>query len=770
MTALVSRLTQDIQDLRQDKEYLRADVARLQAELDRERAEKERYRRRARELEELLEKGNAQPPSVKPEQFSSKLVGTVRKSPSLEITGFTEPPSPPHSVVDVDEPMEGSKPPVTEGEVDYESHDPNFAHLGDRHVQDEVDLYPSRADNTLRKRKVSDGSMTPHPSSKKPRSSHQPSESGTAPSPPLHPPSVLAPQPDALQEPSPSHTANPSNTSNIQQQHAPLTPPTPVPPLPFRPRANLGVGTSSLSAPAVPVPPLPFRPRPVRNFKIKEEEAVTLPTDIVANYLQDVPPFSINPDPSDVPFVSRKFLAKVYGGSDRQFLQYIEVPSTSSVSASSPSTSSTFTPAASIPPTRRRKPLMFPTPEMNPSMPLFPGDPGLIFTSRTEILKNGPWTVFRKKGTGKGKQKSVVWVYLGDYECTKVGRISKEEWAAQNDEVKKRWVKRVASKMTGCYLSMRARIGLRKAGIVPGSSSTSTSSSNSPTSETHDDDVGADDSTNNVSTSPPSSSTTVPSAEHSTSTSPTHQEQSDEDPDARYERLLHEEISAHRSRKPRHPITEHDILEALNRGEEGVDIVQLKCVAYDWEWVRDFEGRWERGERGKWWEGDDAGDDEEETGEGRDEASVKRQRADRTRSTLAVDQGALRRSGRTVTNARARGQVQAEQDAGAHEHIDTRGEATTAVALQLPPQPVPNAPPTSPQSIAASTTGPLDPASRPSEMNLGTARFSSEQDEGGGDIDDGYLSYVSEAEEMEMGSGGLDSLSDLTDLEGGDEI
>ncbi|RXW18755.1 hypothetical protein EST38_g7100 [Candolleomyces aberdarensis] len=98
-TALVSRLTLDIQDLRQDKEYLRADVARLQAELDRERAEKERYRRRARELEELLHRGNsaplpgdAHPALVKPEQFSSKLAGTVRKSPSLEIIGFTELP------------------------------------------------------------------------------------------------------------------------------------------------------------------------------------------------------------------------------------------------------------------------------------------------------------------------------------------------------------------------------------------------------------------------------------------------------------------------------------------------------------------------------------------------------------------------------------------------------------------------------------------------------------------------------------------------------
>jgi predicted nucleic acid-binding Zn-ribbon protein len=55
-TALVSRLTQDIEDLRQDKRYLRADVVRLREELQHERDEKERYTKRVKELEELLEK------------------------------------------------------------------------------------------------------------------------------------------------------------------------------------------------------------------------------------------------------------------------------------------------------------------------------------------------------------------------------------------------------------------------------------------------------------------------------------------------------------------------------------------------------------------------------------------------------------------------------------------------------------------------------------------------------------------------------------------
>jgi hypothetical protein len=109
----------------------------------------------------------------------------------------------------------------------------------------------------------------------------------------------------------------------------------------------------------------------------------------------------------------------------------------------------------------------------------------------------------------------------------------------------------------------------------------------------------------------------------------------DEDPDSRYERLLREEISAHRSRKPKHPITEHDILEAFERGEEGVDIVQLKCVAYDWEWARDFEGRWERGERAKWWEADGAGEGEgdESEGESRKPKKKSSQRGGQTQDT-----------------------------------------------------------------------------------------------------------------------------------------
>jgi hypothetical protein len=343
---------------------------------------------------------------------------------------------------------------------------------------------------------------------------------------------------------------------------------------------------------------------------------------------------------------------------------------------------------------------------------------------------------------------------------------------------------------------MRARIGLRRAGIVPGFSPVSTSnpSPNPPTNETAPtDDVRLNESTNNVpeSSSAPAPSSSIPPTDNSD------KDQLDEDPDSRYERLLREEISAHRSRKPKHPITECDILEAFEKGEEGVDIVQLKCVAYDWEWARDFEGQWEResGEKVKWRETDGAGEREGvEMGDEREGRSAnsnsktkKSQGGGRTRGTSSVT--ARRRSARTIANTRGKGQEQADQDVdspGTLSHNgpidDHRVVATAREVLpfsQIPPQPVASLESlTSSSSVSMSTTptspglrSPLNSASRDTLMNPGPTDSNSGLDDGDGgggggggasDIDDGYLSYASE-EEMEMGNRNLDDLSGSTD-------
>ena len=56
-TALVFRLTQDIEDLRQYKQYLRANVTRLQAELQRERREERTIEEACKRIGEFVGTG-----------------------------------------------------------------------------------------------------------------------------------------------------------------------------------------------------------------------------------------------------------------------------------------------------------------------------------------------------------------------------------------------------------------------------------------------------------------------------------------------------------------------------------------------------------------------------------------------------------------------------------------------------------------------------------------------------------------------------------------
>jgi hypothetical protein len=67
---------------------------------------------------------------------------------------------------------------------------------------------------------------------------------------------------------------------------------------------------------------------------------------------------------------------------------------------------------------------------MNPAMPLLPGEPGLLFASRHEVL-DGWWGVFRRHLNGK----DAVWLYLGEYESTLIGKMTKEQFCAQRESV-----------------------------------------------------------------------------------------------------------------------------------------------------------------------------------------------------------------------------------------------------------------------------------------------------------------------------------------------
>ena len=135
-----------------------------------------------------------------------------------------------------------------------------------------------------------------------------------------------------------------------------------------------------------------------------------LPQSVTEGYLQSSPTLEIEPPPVDVA-ITRDDLRVAYGGSNQQFLQYFE-------EGKNPSG-----------PNRRH--LVFPMVEMNPAMPFVPGEPGLIYASRHEILYDPPWTLFIKPDPKKS-----IWRYLGEYECVICGVMSAEMFRSQTDVVR----------------------------------------------------------------------------------------------------------------------------------------------------------------------------------------------------------------------------------------------------------------------------------------------------------------------------------------------
>ena len=188
-----------------------------------------------------------------------------------------------------------------------------------------------------------------------------------------------------------------------------------------------------------------------------------LPTSTIKEYIGTSKRLTINPPPLDLE-VPRTFLRLAYGGSDQHFLQFI--------------------PKEKNPSGPHRRRIVFPMLDMNPAMPSEPGEPGLVFASRHEILSNPPWSLFCKHS----KSAPAVWRYLGDYENTLCGTMTAEEFKAQTPTVrstccssvccltpsgpscqtKLEWAKLIMKmKAFDVYVGMRARIALRKFKLLP---------------------------------------------------------------------------------------------------------------------------------------------------------------------------------------------------------------------------------------------------------------------------------------------------------------
>ncbi|RXW13007.1 hypothetical protein EST38_g12849 [Candolleomyces aberdarensis] len=246
--------------------------------------------------------------------------------------------------------------------------------------------------------------------------------------------------------------------------------------------------------------------RPI--IKYKEEEAIVLPPDVIAGYLRDAPPLDIKPNPSDL-HVRRDYLRLLLGGSDMQFFQKVE--------------------ARNNPTGSKPRTLAFPKFDLNPAMPLIPGESGLILSKRPEVLEYSPLGLFRRDMSG---EEEAVWQYLGEYETKVVGMMTGELFRQQDSKVQRAWAKTILKqKGHQAYRMVKVRISLRKRGLPIPSEAESKKTSDAATARGREKGKKKE-------------------------------KQEDKDQDWG-------------------DVNEEDIIGALSRGDEGVEIVRMQCVSYD---------------------------------------------------------------------------------------------------------------------------------------------------------------------------------------------
>ncbi|KAH9486088.1 hypothetical protein JR316_0000152 [Psilocybe cubensis] len=251
------------------------------------------------------------------------------------------------------------------------------------------------------------------------------------------------------------------------------------------------VHSSPSPKPKIIIPP---RASPTKKESKSTDLKLASSSSTVLKHLSPCQPLPISPAPT-APEVSRRFLTATYGGNPQSFINVLKKNPTG-------------------PGTRR---IVFPMLDCNPFVPRNPGEPGLIFASRHEILSDPPWTVFVKRTNAA----PAVWMYQGEYECTLCGTMTVEEFVSQTQKVQDRWAQEVHDAKTyDVYVIMRARVALRKAGLIPLKDKVEETS------------------------------------------------------------LIEEEMQNIKRGKGR-VVTLGEILSAFHKGEEAIDIIRMNCVKYD---------------------------------------------------------------------------------------------------------------------------------------------------------------------------------------------
>ncbi|KAK7445088.1 hypothetical protein VKT23_014949 [Stygiomarasmius scandens] len=248
----------------------------------------------------------------------------------------------------------------------------------------------------------------------------------------------LSPEIPILEPASPSeHLASqtaPEDNAFIELPSAPThsTTPSSLQPTNVDPLSSI---STELESPIL-IPPVAKEEEKVQ-IKLKPESS-DKPISLGPRYAswRDIPPLIITPAVDRSFGVTRVFLQKQYGLHNIRMRGRITGNTTSCGD----------------------RDVNFPTYKKNPALPLVPGKPGAVYSSRTDIL--GIASIFV---ASKRKGPPQLWEYFGDYRLEVTGPLKAEQFKAQSTKFQMDWASKILKSQESMgYVLMRTRVALRK--------------------------------------------------------------------------------------------------------------------------------------------------------------------------------------------------------------------------------------------------------------------------------------------------------------------
>ncbi|KAF7326211.1 hypothetical protein MKEN_00473500 [Mycena kentingensis (nom. inval.)] len=182
-----------------------------------------------------------------------------------------------------------------------------------------------------------------------------------------------------------------------------------------------------------------LKPSPAKKSPpARTKNAPNFPDSFLEKYLLPIAAFSVCPAADPTLFGSRLHINGVFGGGTGSMLAQI----TTSPMASGATQAEKITAA-------------FPQHKFNPLLPERPGAPGILFASRANLIVAGK--IYRLFVPVK-RQKTAVWMYMGDYVHTHAGIVPAEVWGSQTNTVKRTWAVHLKGTKTGEYAQMRGKL------------------------------------------------------------------------------------------------------------------------------------------------------------------------------------------------------------------------------------------------------------------------------------------------------------------------